>query len=105
MILETFTFSSCGVSFTEKRWKQDAIRLVMQMSCTNDNCPRCQAPAYIGFLEVECVSRNCPNFNAKIHEEYEAEHKPSRAFPTVPTTDPVSKLKWPTANARSDETC
>ena len=105
MILETFMFSSCGVSFAENCRKQDAIRLVVQMSCTNANCPRCQAPAYIGFLEVECVTRNCPNFNAKIHEEYEAEHTPSRAFPTVPTKNPFSKLKWPTADTWSDENC
>ena len=57
------------------------------MSCTNAQCPRCHAPAYIGFLEVECVTRKCPNFNAKIHKEYEAERKSAKAFPAVPAQD------------------
>ena len=66
------------------------------MSSTNSSCPRCHAPAYTGFLEVECVTKNCPNFNAKVFEEHKAEQSTPRVFDTVPKKNPFPKLRWPT---------
>ena len=74
------------------------------MSSTNSSCPRCHAPAYTGFLDVECVTKKCPNFNATIFEAHRAEQNAPRVSDPVPKKNPFPKLRWPTAADVSTET-
>ena len=42
------------------------------------------------------MTKNCPNFNAKVFEAHKAEQSTPRVFDTVPKKNPFPKLRWPT---------